>query len=194
MQSSGESTHKRSTTFVDSLLQLERQGHWYLRLPAAYATNSANRENASACLDLTIEVIRRKHDHIRAARTASEDKPYETPPAYVGQPLFERPTRDSAVIRVLAEDDRYVVKALLTGFDGGTIFYRIECTPSSGGLVWGYVERIEEQPLDEPSAEAQSSTAPITGAPSPDAKPYTFEHVCFPPQRGRAAKNRSGRR
>ncbi|UUZ64350.1 hypothetical protein LP417_04265 [Polaromonas sp. P1-6] len=149
-------------------VQLERKGDWYVRLPAAYAANSANRENASTYLDLTIEVIRRKYDHIRAARTASEDKPYETPPAYVGQPLFERPTRASKLIRVLAEDDKYVVQELLNGFDAGVIFYRITCTPSSGEPVSGYVERIEEQPLDESSSEAESSVIGNTSKASAD--------------------------
>lgn len=147
------------------VVQLEREGNWYVQLPAAYAANSANRENASTCLDQTIEVIRRKHEHIRAARTASQDKPYETPPAYVGQSLFERPARDSIVIHNLGEDDRYVVLELLTGFDAKRIFYHIACTLSSGERILGYVERIEEQPLDEPNSEAQSPEFGNTGTP-----------------------------
>lgn len=144
-------------------LQLEMKGDWYVRLPAAYAANSANRENASTCLDLTIEVIRRKHEHIRAARTASQDKPYETPAAYIGQSLFERPAQDSKVIHILGEDDRYVVLELLTGFDARTVFYQITCTRRSGERVLGYVERIEEQPLDEPNSGAQSPESGSTG-------------------------------
>lgn len=144
-------------------VQLEIKGDWYFGLPAAYAANSGNRENASTCLDLTIEVIRRKHEHIRAARTASQDKPYETPPAYVGQSLFKKPARDSEVIHILGEDDRYVVHDLLTGFDPKTIFYHIACTRSSGERVLGYVERIEEQPLDEPNSDAQNLESGNTG-------------------------------
>lgn len=68
-------------------IRLEINGKWHIRVPAAYAANSVNHENASRCLDLAIEAIRRKREHIRAARSASEDKPYETPQAYVGQPL-----------------------------------------------------------------------------------------------------------
>lgn len=139
------------------VVQLEANGDWYVRLPAAYAANSANRENASTCLDLTIEAIRRKHEHIRAARTASEDKPYETPAAYVGQPLLEKPTRDSNVKRVLEEGDTYVVQELLNGFDASQTFYRIICTSSSGESIGGYVEWIEEQPLYESNSEPQSS-------------------------------------
>lgn len=144
-------------------VQLEFKGDWHIALPAGYAANSGNRENASTCLDLAIEVIRRKHEHIRAARTASQDKPYETPSAYVGQSLFKKPARDSEVLHTLGEDDRYVVYELLTGFDPETIFYHIACTRSSGERVWGYVERIEEQPLDEPSSEAQNPESGNTG-------------------------------
>jgi len=129
-------------------VQLEIKGDWYIRLPAGYEANSANRENSSVCLDLTIEAIRRKHEHIRSARTVSKDKPYETPPAYIGQPLFEKPSQDSQVIRYLAEDDRYVVEEMLTGFNAQKIFYRIHCTASSGESFFGYVEQIEAQPLN----------------------------------------------
>lgn len=130
-------------------VRLEVNGSWHVRLPAAYQANSANRENAAACLDQTIGVIRKKYEHIRSARIASEDKPYETPTAYIGQPLFERPTKDSNVIRYLAADDRYVVKELLTGFDPNSNFYRVICTLASGDAIYGYIERIDSQPLNE---------------------------------------------
>ena len=131
------------------VIQLELKGDWYMRLPAAFAANSATRENASTCLDLTIDVIRRKHDHIRAARTPRDDKPYETPTAYVGQSLLEKPIKGSKVIRILEESDRYTVKEILTGFDSHTIFYYITCTPTDGYPVRGYLARNEGQPLDE---------------------------------------------
>ncbi|BEV51946.1 hypothetical protein BconGalA64_44460 [Burkholderia contaminans] len=155
-------------------IRLEIKGEWYIRLPAAYAANSSNHENASGCLDLTIEAIRRKHEHIRAARIASEDKPYETPDAYVGQPLFERPARDSKVIRALESDDTYVVREMLSGFNPSELFYRIKCTPESGEPVWGYVERIKAQPLDEPDPdiqmpEADNLSTPLDN-PSQDSK------------------------
>jgi hypothetical protein len=149
-------------------IRLEINGKWHIRLPAAYAANSANQENASRCLDLTIEAIRRKHEHIRAARIASEDKPYETPTAYVGQPLFERPARDSKVIRSLEEGDTYVVKEMLSGFNPNEIFYRITCTSGSGEIAWGYVEQIKAQPLDEHNSDAQISDAEDISAPFDD--------------------------
>ncbi|NLA16864.1 hypothetical protein GPU89_03950 [Burkholderia cepacia] len=149
-------------------IRLEINGEWYIRLPAAYAENSSNYENASRCLDLTIEAIRRKHEHIRAARTASEDKPYETPDAYVGQPLFERPARDSKVIRALEAGDTYVVREMLSGFNPRELFYRIKCIPDSGEPVWGYVERIKAQPLDQPDPDVQIPEAENLSTPLDD--------------------------
>lgn len=150
-------------------VQLELNRDWYIRQPAAYAVNSVNRENASTCLDLTVEVIRRKHEHIRAARIATEDKPYEPPAAYVGQPLLERPTRDSKELHVLAHDDKYLVHELLTGFDASKTFYRITCTLSSEQDIRGYVERIDELPLDESNSETQSEAPGETGSPLVDS-------------------------
>jgi hypothetical protein len=129
------------------VVQLERDGEWYVRKIAAYVENNANRENASTCLDLTIESVRRKHEHIRSARTLSRDKPYDTPRAYVGQPMLEKPIGSAKVIRYLAEDDRYSVREILTGFVPTETFYLIECTPASGPPVDGYVEQIYTQPL-----------------------------------------------
>jgi len=133
-------------------IQLEWSGKWFLRVPAGYAANNATRENAALCLDLTIEVIRRKYDHKRAARTQSTDKKYDTPPAYIGQPLFDKPTKESAVLHVLAENDRYEVEEILNGFDPETFFYRITCTADPNGQIHGYVEKIDEQALSEPDS------------------------------------------
>ena len=78
----------------------------------------------------------------------NDDKPYETPSAYVGQFLFEKPAQESKVLRILAEDDEYVVQELLTGFDAAKNFYRIRCIASSGESLLGYVEQRQERLLD----------------------------------------------
>lgn len=140
------------------VIQLEKGIEWLVRYPASYLENSANRENAAVCLDLSIEVIRRKYDHIRAARSASMDKPYDTPLAYIGQPLLEQPKTGSAVRHVLEEGDQYVVHEVLNGFDPAKLFYRISCTKTCGKSERGYVERKEEQSLDEnPHQETNQS-------------------------------------
>ncbi|MFT0172648.1 hypothetical protein ACLKMY_27200 [Paraburkholderia mimosarum] len=133
------------------VVQLKSNGDWYIRQDAAYEANSANRENASACLDQTIEAIRRKHEHIRAVRTTRGDKPYETPPAYVGQPLWERPTQESPLVHRLQSGDGYTVKEILTGFDASKVFYRLVCTSASGEHYYGYVEKTEELPMTDTS-------------------------------------------
>ncbi len=140
-----------------TLIRFDYQDPWYIRKSAGYNENNASRENASTCLDLTIEAIRRKHSHMRAARTLSDDKPYETPPAYVGQKLFQKPDINSKVVYVLNEEDRYEVKATLTGFDVMKTFYWIKCTHSSGDISMGFVERSEVEPLDETSTRVEIS-------------------------------------
>ena len=142
-------------------VQLERSGEWFVRKPAGYAANSANHENAAHCLDLTIEAIRRKYEHVRAARTVGKDKPFETPSAYVGQPLFEKPAKSSKEMRTLLAGDSYVVEEILNGFDAQETYYRITVTPSGGSPLFenisGYVERLEAQPLHEAVNEIASA-------------------------------------
>lgn len=136
------------------VIQLEWQGEWLVRYPAAYIANSATKENASSCLDLTIEVIRRKQDHFRAVRFASNDKPFDTPPAYVGQPLYQKPDFGSKLVRHLAADDKYLVHEVLSGFPPAKTFYKIDCFATDGKTVSGYIERLQEAALGEGTAEA----------------------------------------
>ncbi len=131
------------------LVQLERDGAWYMRQPASYVENNANRENAAACLDLTIEAVRRKHEHIRAGRDPARDKPYETPRAYMGQPLLDKPTLKSKVLHNLSEGDKYGVQEMLSGFNPSQIFYKITCTTDEGHMIIGYVVQINAQPLGQ---------------------------------------------
>jgi hypothetical protein len=151
-----------NTPMLDNIRRLtpdavQLESDWYIRQDAGYTANSANRENASACLDQTIEAIRRKQGLMRAYRAAPNDKPYETPAAYIGQPIAERPKRDAAVVHTLAAGDTYHVRAILTGFDAKQTFYRITCTAASGQIVHGYVERIDTQPLEIPDEGASPS-------------------------------------
>lgn len=134
------------------VIQFERDEPWHIQTAAGYKENSANRENASTCLDLTVEAIRRKHSHFHAIRTPTGDKPYDMPPAYNGQKLFEKPDVTSKVVHVLDASDSYFIEDILTGFDATKTFYRISCTHSSGDMTFGYVERSEDQPLDETNA------------------------------------------
>ena len=50
---------------------------------------------------------------------------------------------------VLEAGDEYVVREVLNGFDPAKLFYLISCTDTNGKSVRGYIERLEEQPLDE---------------------------------------------
>lgn len=133
------------------VVQLTRAGPWYVRTPAAYEVNSASHENAALCLDLTIDVIRRQKDHIQAARWTREDKPYDTPSAYIGQPLYKRPDVNSLTRHVLGTTDKYQVRSILHGFDPGTTFYEVVCTQEDGKMIEGFVEKLREEPLAGPS-------------------------------------------
>jgi hypothetical protein len=130
-------------------VRLEVGGSWYVRFDAAFPANSATRENASYCLDLAIDAIRRKALHHGAIRVPAREKSMTYPPAYVGQDMYDRPTVIAPVLRTLLAEDRYVVQAIMNGFDPNLVFYRIECTTSDGVRIYGYVQRLS-QPLETP--------------------------------------------
>lgn len=131
------------------VVRLEHDGDWLVGYPASYIANCATRENAAMCLDLTIEAIRRKGDHRKAARTPDENKPFDMPTAYIGQALFERPDTGSCQLRILSADDKYVVETILDGFKAGQSFYLIQSTDANGKSAWGYIERQAESALQE---------------------------------------------
>jgi len=103
------------------------------------------------CLDLTIEVIRRKQEHTKAARTVRTDRPFDMPTAYVGQPLFERPDTESQQLLILEEDYQYSVHEVLDGFQPGKKFYHIRCNAPGENYFWGYIEQLEEVLLESES-------------------------------------------
>lgn len=140
-------------------IRLEYNGDWFIRCDADYPANSATQENAIYCLDLAIDVIRRKRAHQGAVRIPNSGKSYNYPPAYVGQHMYDVPDVSKLVLKTLQADDRYVVKTVLNGFVPQSVFYKIECTSASGESTTGYVQRLS-QPLETPSTSAEEAVAP----------------------------------
>lgn len=130
------------------VIQLGYEDQWLTRIPTSYESNCANKENAAICLDLTIEVIRRKRDHIKSVVNASQDKPYDMPTAYTDQPLFKTLKNDSEVLYSLQSEDKYSIDAELNGFDPDKAFYEIKVTRPNGQLIRGYIEKLAT-PLDD---------------------------------------------
>ncbi|MGZ0008311.1 hypothetical protein [Burkholderia gladioli] len=149
-------------------VRLEAFGEWHIRYSPQYITNNANHDNAAKCLDLTIEAIRRKHEYIRSALVARNDKPGETPSAYIGQPLYEKSSQTSKVIRYLADGDTYYVRAILNGFNPNETFYSIDCTSKSGETASGYVMQIKAQSLENRVSDLSFLDAGDTGFASKD--------------------------
>jgi hypothetical protein len=155
------------------VIRFHNDGEWLVQYPASYMANCANHENAAMCLDLTIEVIRRDQEHIKAARTVSTDRPFDMPTAYVGQPLFERPDTQSKQILVLGENYQYAVHDVLDGFQPGKKFYHIHCNAPNEAYAWGFIEQREEALLEaevEPTAEP-AKVSPDRSQPTPPVLP-----------------------
>ena len=126
------------------VVRLDSADKWRVKYDASYPVNNATRENAIYCLDLAIDIVRRKQLHQGAVRTPARDRPFDWPPAYVGQPLLGRPIIGDAIIRHLEPADRYIVTEVLQGFDPAVTFYRISCTTSDGATVAGFVQKLQQ--------------------------------------------------
>ena len=134
------------------VIRFKKEGDWLVQYPAWYLANCANHENAALCLDLTIEVIRRKQEHTKAALTVRTDLPFDMPKAYVGQPLFEQADTQSKKILTLGVNHQYIVHEFLDGFQLGKKFYRINCNAPDEPSRWGYIEQLGEASLEVDSA------------------------------------------
>jgi len=126
------------------VIRFQNDCEWRVQYPASYLASCANHENAAMCLDLTIEVIRRKQEHRKAALMARTDQPFDMPTAYVGQPLFESPDTQSKALLTLSPNHQYVVNELLDGFELGKKFYGIRCNAPDEPSRWGYIEQLDE--------------------------------------------------
>ncbi len=146
--------------------QLVRLGSsWHQRLSAGYAANMCVHENAAYCLDLVTQVVRKKQEHFRGYRQLTTGKPFQYPPAYVGQPMFVRPTLTGGLIRTLQADDRYVVEQVMHGFDANLVFYLITTTDSAGLNHRGYVQQLQTQSLEQGPVPPITTSPPVPTAP-----------------------------
>lgn len=140
-----------STSVLSSILSMtpsvvRLEENWFIQFDAGADHPEFAREHAAQALDLVIDVIRRKHEHLRSARYARRGSSLALGEEYVGRPLFEKAWNGSHIIGEIRANSIARVFSITDGFMQPEKFYAIvDYSPS--GVQHGYVECIPDAQL-----------------------------------------------
>ena len=76
-----------------------------------------------------IAIVYKKQQHRLNHRQTKRDVPWDTPPVYLGNPVFDKPDSSAQVIGEIQENHTYHVNYQSTGFDGATQYLNITLYP-----------------------------------------------------------------
>ncbi|MFQ1963960.1 hypothetical protein ACK36M_00370 [Aeromonas veronii] len=121
---------------------------WHFEYSPTFAANELNRENFNYCLDLIIDFLLKKQEQDASRRYPKTEKSIPAPPIYVGKPVFQNPSKESAQVGVVEENFYYSVTSIVSGFDSTERYLYVHLYPQGdkslfGEHLWGYL-LIEE--------------------------------------------------
>lgn len=130
-------------SLTPAAVQLEINGPWYCRQNQVYFAVNPTRENASLALDLTIEVIRRKHEHYKAFKHPDLKQVQRLSTAYIGSAVLVKADDASEVIHILGTGDVAYNFERLHGLDAISEFFYVQCSTGARQTFWGFVKMLD---------------------------------------------------
>lgn len=146
-----------STSEFDNLRRLtpgvfraSKDSKWQVDYNVEFPPNEANEQNCNYCLDIAINIIRKKKEHEHSRRWPRKEKPFDPPTIYIGHPVFAKARRDSEIVHNISKDFEYAVHQVVTGFDADEEYFYIsgneppdESSKYGKNHFWGYLLKSE---------------------------------------------------
>jgi hypothetical protein len=146
-----------STSELENLRRLtpgvfrsNEEANWQVDYNIEFPPNEANEQNCNYCLDIAIDLLRKKKEHEQLKRWPRRDVPFQPPAIYIGQPVFKAARTDSESVHIVAENYLYTINRVVTGFNSTEEFFYIsgkeppdEKSPYGKNYIWGYLLKIE---------------------------------------------------
>lgn len=108
-----------------SVFRSDHKTDWSVTYDANFPTNNATEANARYCLDRAVSIVLKKQEHAGARREPAKDVPFDPPPIYIGQVVYEKPSTQSGHIHVVAKGYTYLIRRIVGGFDPSERFYEL---------------------------------------------------------------------
>jgi hypothetical protein len=146
-----------STSELENLRRLtpgvfraNEDANWQVDFNVEFPPNEANEQNCNYCLDIAINLLRKKKEHEQLRRWPRRDKPFDPPAIYIGHPVFASARSDSEVVHIVAEKFLYTTHRVLTGFKSSEEYFYIsgneppdESSPYGKNFFSGYLLKVE---------------------------------------------------
>lgn len=119
--------------------------NWHLDYELNYAANELNADNYNYCLDVLLGVLLAKQRYDARHKWPKRVKSAETPPVYIGKPVYSMPCSGGQVVMNVPERYWCSIERCVTGFNSSEKYFYIHLHPQEkqedllGGHVWGYV-------------------------------------------------------
>lgn len=128
---------------------------WSVTYDASFPGNNASESNARYCLDRAVWIVLKKQEHAGARREPAQDVPFDPPPIYIDNIIFESPSSQSKHVHVVSTGFTYTIHRIVGGFNPAEIFYEISAASDEqsektllGGSKYhfrGYLLRLPEE-------------------------------------------------
>ena len=145
-----------STSELENLRRLtpgvfraNKDSNWQVDYNVEFPPNEANEANCNYCIDIALNLLRKKKEHEQLKRWPGREKPFESPSIYIGRPVFAAARQDSEVVHTVSENFLYKTHRLAIGFDDEEYLYISGNEPpdeeSKYGKnhFWGYLLKVE---------------------------------------------------
>jgi hypothetical protein len=146
-----------STSEIENLRRLtpavfraNKESSWHIDYNVEFPPNEANEQNCNYCLDVAINILRKKKEHEHLRRWPRREKPFDPPPIYLGQPVLSSPRRDSQIVHTVSEGFLYTTHRVVTGFSSEEEYLYIsgnkppeEGSPYGSDHFWGYLLKVD---------------------------------------------------
>ncbi|MDP1992551.1 MAG: hypothetical protein Q8K00_16200 [Syntrophales bacterium] len=146
-----------STSEIENLRRLtpavfraNKESSWQIDYSVEFPSNEANEQNCNYCLDITINILRKKKEHEHQRRWPRKEIPFDPPPIYIGHPVYVSARRDSEVVHTVSEGFLYMIHRVVTGFNSDEEYLYVsgneppdESSPYGKNHFGGYLFKVE---------------------------------------------------
>ncbi|MCE5989731.1 hypothetical protein LVV83_22155 [Pseudomonas sp. LM20] len=128
------------------MVELENE-QWHCDYDANYAANELSLENFNYCLDVLLNILLTKQRYDARRKWPRRIKAVETPPIYLGRPVYKMPIQTSEVVASVPADYYYTIERHVSGFNSGEKYFYVHLWPQADSQFnlsferhfWGYL-------------------------------------------------------
>jgi hypothetical protein len=115
---------------------------WHVKYPVDFPNSRATEENCNYCLDVVINIIRKKEEYDQRSRSSASIPDWSLPnDKYIGDPIYSTACQDSEVVDHISSELKYKINSVISGFNSSEKYFYVSATdarvPFDPYAFWG---------------------------------------------------------